>query len=83
MTGEALLKAESLEKVYVKEASRVEVIKGLDLVIAPGETLAVVGSSGVGKSTLLHILGALEPPSSGRVLFRGDNLYGMAKRRWL
>ncbi len=54
------------------------VIAGIELVIKKGEMLSIVGASGVGKSTLLHILGGLEPPTSGRVLYGNIDVYGMS-----
>jgi lipoprotein-releasing system ATP-binding protein len=53
----------------------VEVLKDLDLELQVKDTLAVVGASGTGKSTLLHILGTLDRPSSGEVLHDGENLF--------
>lgn len=52
----------------------IEVLKGIDLVINQGETLAIEGASGAGKSTLLHILGALDRPTEGKVFFQGADL---------
>lgn len=57
-----------------KSGKTIEVLKGIDLIIRPGETLAIEGASGAGKSTLLHILGALDRPTEGRVLFQGADL---------
>ena len=54
---------------------RIEVLRGVDLVLRRGERLAILGNSGVGKSTLLHILGTLDRPSSGHVLYEGEDLF--------
>jgi lipoprotein-releasing system ATP-binding protein len=51
------------------------VLRGASVEIAAGEVVALVGASGVGKSTLLHLLGSLDRPSAGRVLFRGEDLF--------
>jgi lipoprotein-releasing system ATP-binding protein len=58
----------------------VEVLKGLNLEVAKQDALAEIGSSGVGKSTLLHILGALDRPSGGEVLFEGQNIFNLDPR---
>ena len=59
--------AEQLNKSYAVAANRVEVLRGLDLAVERGEMVAIVGASGVGKSTLLHLLGGLDRPDSGEV----------------
>lgn len=64
-----LLKAEGIQKSFFKGKTEIPVVRGVDLTIRAGEMTAITGASGVGKSTLLHILGTLEPPTSGRVLF--------------
>lgn len=53
------------------------VLKGIDLEVNPGQSLAIMGASGVGKSTLLNIMGSLEPPTAGVVKFKGRNIYEM------
>src|SRR5256884_4304768 len=73
-----LVQAIELEKRYVDGPAVVSVLEGLDLDIEPGARIAIVGESGVGKSTLLHLLGALDRPTAGRVLFDGDD--GFARR---
>src|SRR5437016_1536580 len=67
-----LVQAIELEKRYVDGPAVVSVLEGLDLDIEPGERIAIVGESGVGKSTLLHLLGARDRPTAGRILFDGD-----------
>jgi lipoprotein-releasing system ATP-binding protein len=70
-----LVHAVQIEKRYVDGPAEVCVLAGLDLAVAPGERVAVVGESGVGKSTLLHLLGALDRPTAGRVLFDGEDVF--------
>ncbi len=64
-----LLRAEKVCKSFFKGNKEISVVRGVDFSIAQQERVAIMGASGVGKSTLLHILGTLEAPSSGRVLF--------------
>jgi lipoprotein-releasing system ATP-binding protein len=72
---------QGLVKTFTTNGNLVEVIKGLDLNVYTGETLAVVGASGVGKSTLLHILGTLERPSQGKVIWEGEEVFALDDRR--
>jgi lipoprotein-releasing system ATP-binding protein len=72
---------QGLVKTFTTNGNLVEVIKGLDLNVYTGETLAVVGASGVGKSTLLHILGTLERPTQGRVTWEGEEIFALDERR--
>src|SRR5256886_13681396 len=67
--------AEELEKEYRTGPEVVRVLRGASLVVRPAEIVALVGASGVGKSTLLHVLGALDRPTAGRVRFRGGGLF--------
>ena len=69
-----------LTKTFQHNGIQVEVLHGVDLDIYSGETLAVVGASGVGKSTLLHILGTLERPSGGEVLWDGEEVFSLDDR---
>jgi lipoprotein-releasing system ATP-binding protein len=75
-TGASLLVADELEKEYHTGPELVRVLRGASLRIEAGEVVALVGASGVGKSTLLYVLGALDRPTAGRVLFRGEDLFG-------
>ena len=70
-----LITGEELEKSYASGPEVVHVLRGASLFVNPGEVVALVGASGVGKSTLLHLFGALDRPSRGRVLFSGADLY--------
>ena len=69
-----------LVKTFRHNGIQVEVLTGVDLDIRQGETLAVVGASGVGKSTLLHILGTLERPSAGKVQWEGADVFALDDR---
>ena len=69
-----------LIKTFRHNGNQVEVLAGVDLDIRQGETLAVVGASGVGKSTLLHILGTLERPSAGKVQWDGADVFALDDR---
>ena len=68
------LRAEGLGKTYAEGRMKTHVFDGLDLHVNAGETVAIVGASGVGKSTLLHVLGALDTPTSGRISIDGVDL---------
>ena len=65
----AALRASNLTKTYRSGASELVIFEGLNLDVASGEKLALVGESGAGKSTLLHLLGGLDKPSGGAVLY--------------
>jgi len=73
-----VLEARAVHKSYRQGPREVKVLEGVDLVLAAGESLAVVGASGAGKSTLLHILGGLDQPDSGEVLINGDSLWALS-----
>ncbi|ADK85475.1 ABC transporter related protein [Desulfarculus baarsii DSM 2075] len=75
--GQALIHIRKLCKSYVLAGQKVEVLKGLDLSVHAGQMVAVLGASGVGKSTLLHITGALDRPTSGQLLVAGRDLFKM------
>jgi len=58
----------------------VEVLRGVDLTFSRGEKAAIVGASGVGKTTLLHILGTLDRPTTGKVLYEGKDIYTLNEK---
>ena len=66
-------------KTYLSGTTRIEVLRDIDLSVAPGEMLSIVGPSGVGKSTLLHIMGTLDRPDSGSVLLDGQDLFRLSE----
>lgn len=65
-----LIRVEALEKSFFTPAGELKVLKGIDTVFLEGEIVGVVGMSGAGKSTFLHILGTLDTPTSGRVIYK-------------
>ncbi len=77
---EILLSARGLRKGYRTPAGEVPVLQGVDLDVAAGEMVAVVGASGVGKSTLLHVLGTLDRPDGGSLRIAGEDVLSLAER---
>jgi ABC-type lipoprotein export system ATPase subunit len=75
-----ILKAENIHKSYRMGATRVNVLKGVDLAVHEGEFIAIVGASGSGKSTLLHVLGGLDRPDKGVIHFSGRDLNRVGAR---
>lgn len=74
-------KLEGLKKIYAQGKTLVSALRGLDLEIPSGEFIAIAGPSGSGKSTLLAILGGLDQPSAGRVLWNGEDLGSFDERQ--
>jgi lipoprotein-releasing system ATP-binding protein len=75
-----LVKVQQLFKAYGNGAKQVEVLRGIDLTFFQGERVAIVGASGVGKTTLLHILGTLDRPTSGKVLYEGKDIFTLNEK---
>ena len=73
-SAEPILQVRGVYKHFGSGERRVDVLRGVDLTLSGQESIAVVGASGVGKSTLLHILGTLERPSAGEVIYEGVNV---------
>ncbi len=72
-----MIEARDLKKSFKLDQTVVHVLKGVSLGITRGELVAIVGASGVGKTTLLHILGTLDRPSSGTVRFDGNDVFAL------
>ena len=70
-----LLEAQDIEKEYRMGPELVRVLRGVSITVNAGETVAIIGASGVGKSTLLHVMGALDRPTAGRLLFAGEDVF--------
>jgi lipoprotein-releasing system ATP-binding protein len=70
-----LLQVEALVKRFSTGEGEIEVLSGIDFQLAPADRVAIVGESGVGKSTFLHVLGALDRPTAGSVRFRGEDVF--------
>jgi lipoprotein-releasing system ATP-binding protein len=77
--ADTLLVAESLEKVYGTGEAATRALKGVSFELAEGEFASIIGQSGSGKSTLLNLLGLLDTPTSGTVLYRGTETGSLAK----
>ncbi len=70
-----MIEIRHMTKSFVKDGTRIDVLKGIDLTVHRGESLAILGASGAGKTTLLQIMGALDHPSSGQVFFDGQDVF--------
>jgi lipoprotein-releasing system ATP-binding protein len=78
--NETLIEVQQLFKTFGNGAKRVDVLKGIDLLVPKGETVAIIGASGVGKTTFLHVLGTLDRPSSGKVFYEGQDIFTLGER---
>ncbi len=65
----------SVSKGFKTASGKIDILKKAGLAVEKKDTMAVVGASGIGKSTLLHILGTLDPPDSGKLMFKGEDLF--------
>ena len=77
-TTAAVIRCERLGKTYAEGRLRTPVFAGLEFAVAAGETVAIVGASGVGKSTLLHLLGGLATPTEGEVFVAGRKMSALS-----
>jgi len=76
-----LIELAGVKKVFGTGDLAVEALRGVDLAVAEGEYLAIMGPSGSGKSTLMHILGLLDTPTAGTYRLRGEEVSGLSRRR--
>ncbi len=76
-----MLEVKQVSKEYAAPDGPIPVLAGIDLCVRAGDSVSIVGPSGSGKSTLLHIVGTLEPPTSGTVLLDGENPFSLDDRR--
>jgi lipoprotein-releasing system ATP-binding protein len=80
MNGDFVIRADNVAKTYQEGKLRTEVLREVSLGVKRGETVAIVGASGTGKSTLLHILGGLDAPSAGEVEVEGKTMSRLSDR---
>ncbi len=78
--GDIVISARNITKIYQEGGLRAEVLRGADLLVRRGETVAIIGASGTGKSTLLHILGGLDEPTAGEVEVEGQAMSRLSDR---
>jgi len=74
---ESLIEVQGVGKSFFTPAGELKILRGIDLTIKAGEVVGIVGASGAGKSTFLHILGALDRPTSGKVFYEGRDIFSM------
>ena len=80
--GNILLQASDIEKSFIQpDRERLVILQGLNLEVEQGSVVAITGASGSGKSTLLHLLGSLDAPDRGQVLFSGEDVGGFSRKR--
>ncbi len=72
-----MLRLENITKSFDAGPDHLDVLRGINLTVGEGEIVAIIGPSGVGKSTLLHIMGALDTPTTGKVYVRGTDVFAL------
>lgn len=76
-----IIDVSGIRKSYFLGATELKVLKGIDFTVDEGEIVAIIGASGAGKSTLLHIVGTLDKPTAGKVMFDGNDVFGLSDER--
>ncbi|MDB5327329.1 MAG: Lipoprotein releasing system ATP-binding protein LolD [Phycisphaerales bacterium] len=76
--ADPIISCRNLSRSFKMGEATIDVLRGVDMAVAPGEFLAIEGRSGSGKSTLLHLMGALDEPTSGSVSFDGRDLFSLS-----
>ena len=77
---DAIIRCENLVKIYKTQETEVLALQGLELEVARGELMAIIGNSGSGKSTFLNMVGGLDRPSAGRLIVDGQDLFRLSDR---
>lgn len=77
MTEQAMIEIRNLDKKFSTAGGEIEVLRGINLQICAGERVAVVGTSGAGKTTLMHTIGGLDQPTAGEILFEGQSIFAL------
>lgn len=80
MESNVIVQADNLMKIYKTKDLEVVALQGLDLEVSQGELMAIIGSSGSGKSTFLNMIGGLDKPSAGKLFVDGRNLFTMTEK---
>jgi lipoprotein-releasing system ATP-binding protein len=73
----SLIESHDVQKSFITEAGELQVLKGVSINVSEGEMVGIIGASGVGKSTLLHILGALDKPTSGKIFYHNKDIFSL------
>ncbi len=81
LVGDPLISLEGVSKQFNSRTATLEILKESNFQIYRGETIAVVGPSGIGKSTLLNIIGTLDKPETGKLLYQGQDLFALNDER--
>jgi lipoprotein-releasing system ATP-binding protein len=78
MSPSKIIEVSQVTKSFIMGGKQLHVLRGVDFTVEAGDAIAIVGASGVGKSTLLNIIGTIERPTSGNLLYEGKDITGMS-----